>query len=236
MKKWMIKTKRDWAIAAGFLILLSYLITFRYRQPMNEWLMNFSPEKMSYFNQPENHGVYLLTVILAAVLGTVLWIWQRKMSEKSLKKGLLIIWGAAFLALAAIWAAYQAECRQIVDTPYAGLTPDVSISSWHTDLPDSLELTKEEQQELLELCLNLKPLPEEEQKAMMEALTQEEGVEIFIQYPEYKNHSYHLWFHLEGEILCLYRGHSKSEAVYYDGTGARALVEEILTARGSGLE
>lgn len=231
MKKWMIKTKRDWAIAAGFLLLLSYLITSRYQQGMNEWLMKFSPEKMSYFNQPEKHGVYLLTVILAAALGTILWIWQRKMSEKPLRKGLLIIWAAAVLALGIVWGAYQAECRQIVNTPSTGLKPDVHISDWSMDLPEPLELTEEQQQQIVDLCLNLQALPKEEQETMMEQLTQDDGIEIHIWYPEYKGHSYNLWFHLEGDILCLYRGHSKFDGVYYDSTEVQALVSEIFKTR-----
>lgn len=231
MKKWMIKTKRDWAIAAGFLLLISYLIASRYQQRMNEWLMDFSPEKMSYFNQPENQGVYLLAVLLAAVLGSILWIWQRKMAGKPLWKGLVAITAAAVALLGAVWFAYQAECRQIVDTPYTGLKPTVSIFSWDVELPENLELTEEEQQKILDLCLNVQALPEEEQEIMRERMTETNDISIDIWYLEYKNHSYNLWFFLEGDILCLNRGHSKAEAVFYDGTEARALVEEILKAR-----
>lgn len=230
MKRWRIRTRRDWIIAAGFLLLLSYLIAVRYQQRMNEWLMNFSPEKMSYFNQPENHGVYLLAAVLAAMLGTLLWIWQRRMAGGAAGKGLMIIWAAAAAVLGVVWIAYQAECRQIVNTPYAGLEPNVSISRWEAELPEDMELTGEEQQKMLELLLNVQALPREEQEIMREQMTGEGGIELQIWYPEYKGHSYHLWFHLEEDRLCLYRGHSIWEAVFYDGTEAQNLTEEILEA------
>jgi len=228
MKKWMIKTKRDWVIAAGFLFLLSYLFASRYQQRMNRWLMNFSPEKMSYFNQPENHGVYLLAVLLAAVFGTVLWFWQRRMAKKTIGKGLLVIWVLAFAAIGGIWSFYQAECRQIINTPSAGLKPDVDIFSWDVELPENMELTEEEQQKFLDLLLNIRALPEDEQEIMREQMPEEKMISLQIRYPKYKNHSYQLWFFLEGDMLCLNRGNNKYEAVFYDGTEARALVKEIL--------
>lgn len=233
MKKWMIKTRRDWAIAAGFLFLLSYLAASVYRHTVNQWLMGFSPEKMGYFNQPENHGVYLLTVLLTAVSGSLLWLWQRHMSGKGMWKGLLVIWALALTSLGGIWYAYQAECRQIVDTPYTGLEPRVDIFSWDVELPKPLELTEEERKEVVELCLNLEALPEEEQEQKREAMKEEELISLQISYPTYKNHQYSLWFFLEGDILCLNRGHNKADAVFYDGTEARKLVTRILEAHGN---
>ena len=41
MKKWRIRSNRDWVIAAFFLLLLSYLAVSVYRQPVNELLMEF---------------------------------------------------------------------------------------------------------------------------------------------------------------------------------------------------
>lgn len=231
MKQWRIKTKRDWAVAALFLLLLSYLLASRFQQRMNEWLMDFSPEKMSYFNQPEMHGVYLLAVLLAAVFGTVLWLWQRRMEKRKAGRGLIILWVLAVILEAGIWSAYQSECRQIVNTPYStDLKPQVHIFSWDVELPEPLELTEEEQQKVLDLCLNLEALSKDEQERMREQMPEEELISLQISYPTYKNHSYHLWFFLEDDMLCLNRGHNKYDAVFYDGTEAKELVEEILEA------
>lgn len=230
MNKWRIKTRRDWAIAAGFLFLLSYLIVAGHQVSINEWLMNFSPEKMTYFNQPESHGVCLLAVCLAAVFWTVLWVWQKRTEKTYFWKGLLAMWGLAAVLAGVIWFAYQSECRQIVNTPSTGLKADVRIFSWDIDLPEPLELTEEEQQELLELCLNLTAPSKEEQEILRARTDEKEEISIDIQYPEYKNHSYNLWFFLEEDVIRLNRGHNSSEAVYYDGTEVRALVEEILEA------
>lgn len=232
MKRWRIKTRRDWVIAAGFLFLLSYLIAVKYRQHVNEWLMRFSPEKMSYFNQPENQGAYLLAVLLAAIFLSILWICQRRTDKKRFGKGLALIWAAAAVLSGIIWFSYQSECRQIVNTPYEGLKANVSISGWDGEPAESPELTAEEQEELLNLCLGLEVPSEEEQEALR-ARTDEEGqISIEIWYPQYKNHSYHLWFFLEEDVISLNRGHNADESVYYDGTKVRALVDEILASHG----
>lgn len=230
MKQWKIKTKRDWMIAAFFLFLLSYLIASRYQQRMNEWLMVFSPEKMSCFNQPENHGVYLLATALAAIFWTILWVWQKRADKKQFVRGLAAVWILAVLLAGIVWFAYQAECRRIVNTPSAGLKADVSIFSWDVNLPEPLYLTEKEQQELLGLCLNLTAPSKEEQEALRARTDERDRISIDIRYPEYRNHSYSLWFFLEEDVMVLNRGHSSSDAVYYDGTKVRALVDEILEA------
>lgn len=232
MKRWRIKTGRDWVIAAGFLFLLSYLIASRYQQNINRWLMGFSPEKMSYFNQPENHGIYLVAVLLTAVLWTALRIWQRGTNPKPMVKGLAAVWILAAVLSGVIWFSYQAECRQIVNTPSSGLKPSVEISSWDMELPEDLELTGEEQERLLEACLALEAPSKEEQELLRARTDEMDRINITIWYPEYKNHSYHLWFFLEEDVIGLYRGHDSAEAVYYDGTEVRETVEEILESHG----
>lgn len=228
MKQWRIKTKRDWGIAAGFLFLGSYLAASKYQQRINEWLMEFSPEKMSTFNQPEKHGVYLAALFLAAVFFSVLWIWQRKSEEKRFGKGLAAVWILTAVLSGSVWFSYQTECRQIVHTPDEGLKAEVGIFSWDKELP---ELTEEEQQKLLELCLNLKAPSKEEQEELRSRIDEEDEINIDIRYPKYKNHSYQLWFILEEDVIRLNRGHSASDAVYYDGAEVRELVERILVER-----
>lgn len=229
-KQWKIKTKRDWVIAAGFLFLLSYLWASRYQGRINEQLMRFSPEKMSYFNQPERHGVYLLTILMAAVLFSILWAWQRKMAKKSIGKGIAVAWIAAIFMMGGIWLTYQAECRQIVNTPSAGLTPNVSVCGWGKSDLGAVELTEEEKERILKLCLGLKAPSKEEQENMRAQIDEDDQISIDIWYPEYKNHSYHLWFFLEEDVLYLNRGHSSSDGIFYDGTEMRELLEEIFAA------
>ncbi len=229
MSKWRIKTRRDWLIAAGFLFLVSYLAAGRFQQRINDWLMNVSPEKMGYFNQPENHGVYMLAALLAGVMGTALWIWQRRMQQKRLAAGIEGIWAIVVLATGCIWAAYQAECHGIVNTPWeSGLTPHVDVQYWGTGgIGDQWELTEEEQEQILQICLTMEAPSKEEQAALREQITEENQISISIWYPEYKNHSYHLWFFLEGDILYLNRGHTPDDAVYYDGTKLYELLNNL---------
>ena len=229
MNQWRIKTKRDWGIAAVFVFLISYLAAGQFQSRINDWLMKYSPEKMGYFNQPEHHGVYMLAVYLAAIFGTGLWIWQRWMSRKKCFLGAVGIWAAAIAAAAGIWCSYQAECRQIIRTPYdTALEAHVDVQYWGVqDIGGLWELTEEEERQIEELCLNLQALPEAEQEQMRDLVKEEDQISIHLRYPEYKNHSYTLWFFLEGDYLCLNRGHTKEDAVFYDGSELRVLLESM---------
>lgn len=227
MKKWRIQKNRDWAVAAFFLLLFSYLAAGRYQQPINEWLMSFSPEKMSSFNQPEHQGVYFAAIFLAAVLFSLLWLWQRKAEGKSVKEMLLILWAGTAVFLTGISLSYHLECRRIVNTPYdTDLVPQVDLT-FHIGAESYLaELTEEAQKELLWLCLDLEPLSLEKQEVIQEQTGWDWDAEIQIWYPEYQNHSYRLWFHLKDQILRFHKGHSTETDLYYDGTRIREFLTE----------
>ena len=109
MKKWRIRRNRDWVIAAFFLLLLSYLAASVYRQPVNRRLIEFSPVKMSIFNQPEHQGVYGLTLLLATVLYTLLWVWQRKAEGKNACKLPEFLWALTGAAMMVLLLSYQME-------------------------------------------------------------------------------------------------------------------------------
>ena len=218
MKKWRIKTTKDWVIAAGLLFLLSCLAVSGYRQRINEWLMKFSPEKLSIFNQPEHQGVYLFALVLAAVLFSLLWIWQRTSEGKPVKKVLVFLWAGTAALMAGVLCSYQLECRQIVRTPYeTDLVPDISVTCKEGEAFTDVVLTREQEETLLTLCLRVQALSKEDQ----EKWSQEKEAwdyEIMIRYPEYRNHRYSLWFCLQDGVLGLRRGHSQQEKIYYDGT------------------
>lgn len=225
MKKWRIKRRRDWGVAAFFLLLLSYLAALRYQQPINEWLMGCSPEKLSSFNQPEYQGVYGLAVLLAAVLFSLLWIWQRRAEGEQRLRVLMILWAGTAVLLAGIFLSYRLECSRIVNTPYdTDLVPRISVSCRDGEESREVELTEEDQEALLALCLALEPLSGEEQEELWEQGDQEPDVQIQIWYPEHRRHSYHLWFSLTDRQLRFHKGHSLETDIFYDGSEVRRLL------------
>ncbi len=227
MKKWRIRRNSDWAVAAFLLILLSYPVVSRFRQPINEWLMNHSPEKLSTFNQPEHQGVYAVTLLLAAALFSLLWIWQRRSQGKSVKKVLMLVWAGTGVLLMGVAVSYHLECRQIVRTPYdTDLVPDISVTAWEDEESYDMELTAEEKETLLSLCLNPQIFSAEEQAKLSEEPEDHWEYDIMIRYPKYKNHSYSLWFCLQDGVLGLRRGHSEREKIYYDGRAIKELLEK----------
>ena len=227
MKKWRIRRNRDWVIAAFFLLLLSYLAASVYRQPVNRRLIEFSPVKMSIFNQPEHQGVYGLTLLLATVLYTLLWVWQRKAEGKNAWKLPVFLWALTGAAMMVLLLSYQMECRRIVNTPWdTNLVPRVSVTLWSEGEPAErepyeAELNQEAQKELLVLCLDLQESSKEEQAERRGQMDDEWEADIRISYPEYKGHAYTLWFSMKDDIVRFHRGHSAEEDVYYDGTEIR---------------
>lgn len=227
MKKWRIKRKRDWVIAGVFLLLLSYLAASVYRQPVNGLLMGISPEKMSVFNQPEHQGVYGLTILLAAFLYSVLWVWQQSAAGKRVWRVPVCLWIGTGAALLGLLLSYQAECRRIVNTPRdTDRIPWVSVTFWSDGAPAEREAYeaepgREAQDELLRMCLELEAPPEPEQEVLRERMNDEWDMDIRISYPEYKGHAYTLWFSLKGDVIRLHKGHSAEEDVYYDGAKIR---------------
>ena len=226
MKKWRIRSNRDWVIAAFFLLLLSYLAVSVYRQPVNELLMEFSPEKMSVFNQPEHQGVYGLTFLLAAFLFSLLWVWQQRAEGKNAWKLPVFLWAGTGAALIVL-LPYQMECRRIVNTPRdTDLVPRVSMTLWSGGTPVEREpyevgLSPEAQEKLLALCLDLQALSKEEQAELRIQMDDEWEADIHISYPEHEGHAYTLWFSMKDDMIRFHRGHSAEEDVYYDGTGLR---------------
>jgi len=239
MKRWQIRNRRDWGIAVAFLLLLSYLLAVRYQWRINEWMMGFSPEKMTSFNQPDNYGTYVLAVLFAALSGTCLWIWQRWMSNKKILKGIVAIWVSAILLCAVFFIQYQGECRQIVNMPRAGLEPRVTISIHSPEVSSTsyLELTGKEKENLVNYCLNMEALPKEMQRKCREQAlknnqdnkVEEETISVIIFYPKYQNHHYSLNFRLEGDYFYLIRGHSVEEGIFYNSEEARERLEKIIS-------
>ena len=227
MKKWRIRSNRDWVIAAFFLLLLSYLAVSVYRQPVNELLMEFSPEKMSVFNQPEHQGVYGLTFLLAAFLFSLLWVWQQRAEGKNAWKLPVFLWAGTGAALIVLFLSYQMECRRIVNTPRdTDLVPWIDVTLWSGGAsaeqePYEVELPPEAQEKLLALCLDLQALPEEGHGELRVQMGDEYEADIRIRYPEYEGHAYTLWFSIKDDMVRFHRGHSVEEDVYYDGTGLR---------------
>ena len=189
--------------------------------------MNHSPEKLSTFNQPEHQGVYAVTLLLAAALFSLLWIWQRRSQGKSVKKVLMLLWAGTGVLIMGVAVSYHLECRQIVRTPYdTDLVPDISVTAWEDEEPYDMELTAEEKETLLSLCLNPQIFSAEEQAKLSEEPEDHWEYDIMIRYPKYKNHSYSLWFCLQDGVLGLRRGHSEREKIYYDGRAIKELLEK----------
>lgn len=207
MKKWGIKTKRDWIIAFIFATLLVYAATGLFTQRLDRMLMYVTDPRLSDLNQPSSYGnVALTALIMGAAAGIVLHI-----KKRPVKMTILSVLAGCVIAAVSI-GAYFFHCSLLVHVPQEETPGNIWVSrGWDNESAsfcENYDPSDEELVEFVRLCTSLEELPREEQRQAdlaYEENRSEDGSEeirIWISYPEKYLHSYSLLLVIEnGQVF-----------------------------------
>lgn len=231
MKKWRIRTKKDWGIAFGFTALLVYAVIGRFSQRINRVLLYVTDPRLSDLNQPVSYGNVALTALVMGVLaGAVLLV------KKKAKKQVILCFAAGCLTAAVSLGAYFFHCSLLVNVP--GRMEPVSIwvysdrgtnENWNGTYDPGDEL----QARFLERCTSLEELPKDGQareRALFEEKEKEgagEEIRIWIRYPRKYLHSYSLLLTVRDGQVFIRRDGGKN-TVFFKENGLKEAAEELL--------
>lgn len=230
MQKLRIKTKRDWLIAFVFAFLLTYVIVLRFRGEINEFLLPLTPDRISFFNQPENQGVYAVTVLVMSVLTIGVMIYKKirgKYIALALAAGIVIA-GAAI-------GSYYYECHLMLKVPSEYQPEDVSVFCLGGPEAShgSYKLDEETKAQLVDKVLTLEPLSKEEEKRQRDRSNMEDNGEetsVSISYPKQHGQSYHIWVGVRDGVIRIHKGHSPNSDPIYKDNGLLGLIEQLKTS------
>lgn len=228
MQRLQIKSKRDWFIAFVFAFLFIYLIALRYQAGINEFLLSFTPDKISFLNQPD-HGVYAVTVLVMTALSIGVMIYKKVKG-----KFIVLALAAGIVITCAIAGSYYYQCSLILKIPSEYKPQSVTVSYY--DSQDSsytdFELDGKTKEQIVDKVLALKPLSGEEAQIIRDkgdADGRGDELSISIWYPQKNGYSYHIWVGVgvTDSVIRIHTGHSpKSDPIYRDN-GLLEILEQI---------
>lgn len=232
MKKWGIKTKRDWIIAFIFAALLVYAATGLFTQRLNRVLMYLTDPRLSDLNQPSSYGnVALTALIMGAAVGIVL-----RIKKRPVKMTILSILAGGVIAAVSI-GAYFFHCSLLVHVPQEETPGNIWVSRGWGDksasFSENYDPSDEELVEFVRLCTSLEELPKEEQRQAdldYEEKRSEDGSEeirIWISYPEKYLHSYSLLLVIEnGQVFS--RRDGGADRTFFVDNGVVQAAEDMI--------
>ncbi len=218
MKKWQIKTKKDWCIAFLFAFLIICVLAEYKFSWTNDFLQKFFPDKMNYTCQPKGYAVFLLIVAGMTIFTGIVLVLKKK--SVKLLAGLI---GVSILLCIGTVSVFQYHCRLIVRMPEKSEPQSADLHDWNTDF--SPELSKEETKKLSELMYALKQLPKEAQ----EKLNQKEwngGIHIWLTYPEKYGQSYWMIAEVEDGAIRMSKN-GGMPYVFYEDNGVLDYLEQF---------
>ncbi|WP_027399144.1 DUF4064 domain-containing protein [Anaerovorax odorimutans] len=225
MNKFQIKTRRDWIIAFIFSFLIVYLIVSKFQVDINEYLLMLTPDKISFFSQPESHGVYIVVVIIMLILSICTMIYK-----KVNKKYIAMVLIGGILIAGAVIASYYYECYAILKIPYQYEPEWVNISSYNEKTSSHVNYTLDEntKEQIVDKILALEPLPKDEEKTVSaEDKKEKDEVSINIWYPKSHGQIYNIWVHVNDDVIRITKGHSTNEDPMYKDNGLIEIIEKL---------
>ena len=230
-----ITSRKDWLIAFLIAFLFIYLIVVRYQININETLMLVTPGKISYFNQPENHGVYAVTVVCLTILSLGVMIYK-----KIGKKRIGLAMAAGIVLTAAITGSYFYECDRTIRTPYGSDPSYVSVTYWSNGEGESYELDEPTKKQLADLIVALEPLQDqiseqiEQSERQKQNRTMKDGSDqersefwVTVNYPRPDRAPYQIWAIINGGVIRITKGHSTEQDPIYIDNGLLELLEGL---------
>lgn len=220
MKKWRIKTKKDWCIAFIFAFLIISVLAEYHFQWTNDFLQRFFPDKMNYTCQPKGYAVLLLIVIGMTIFTEAVFLFRKK--PVKLAGGLL---GIGILLCVGTVALFRYHCQLIVAMPEKSEPQSAMLSDFGSETNVSTELSKEEQKKLGELMYALQPLPQAEQEKLNQR-EWEAGIHIWLTYPEKYGQSYWMIANVEDGVIRM-SPNGGMPYVFYEDNGLVEYLKEL---------
>jgi hypothetical protein len=236
-----IKSRKDWFIAFVLAFLMIYLMALRYQGKINASLMLVTPGKISYFNQPENHGVYAVTVLGLTILSLGVMIYK-KIEKNRIGRAM----AAGIALIAAITGSYFYDCDRTIKTPYGSDPSYVSVTYWENGEGETYELDEPTKKQLADLVVALEPLQDRvseqseqpEQSEQSERQNQNETMNVArdqersefwvtVNYPRPNRAPYQIWAIINGGVIRITKGHSTAQDPIYIDNGLLALLEGL---------
>ncbi|HWQ77194.1 MAG TPA: hypothetical protein VN381_00110 [Anaerovoracaceae bacterium] len=222
-----IKSKKDWLIAFLLAFLLIYLIVLRYQGRINELLLWITPDRISFFDQPENQGVYAVTVLILLMLSIGVMIYKN-MDRKQV--GLAMVAGVAVIAV--IVGSYYYQCHLMLRLPYESAPRDVSMVSFKNGEGKNYELDEEMKKQLAEKILALESVSREEEQRQRSIARAAGGsgngeVWVTVRYSREGGPSYKNWVKVGDGVISIVKGHGVNQDPFYSDNGLLQLLENI---------
>ena len=224
--KFRIRSRKDWVIFWVFAVFICYSAGLRYDHWPDRWLFQFANPYMTDINQPHTWGQLIpFLALLAVVTEVVLFL-----CRKPVKARILVLVGALLMPMI-ILAGYRIHTDLIVSSLWK--EKPVGISLWKDH---RMELTEEEQKELLELCQNLTQVSDKETQELLKQWYLEndsspfsEADDINIRFSEKYGHSYSFKLSVFDGKVFIWRGYGGSnvEITFFEDNGIVELVEKI---------
>ena len=204
--KFRIRSRKDWVIFWVFAVFICYAAGLRYDHWPDRWLFQFANPYMTDINQPHTWGQLIpFLALLAVVTEVVLFL-----CRKPVKARILVLVGALLMPMI-ILAGYRIHTDLIVSSLWK--EKPVGISLWKDH---RMELTEEEQKELLELCQNLTQVSDKETQELLKQWYLEndsspfsEADDINIRFSEKYGHSYSFKLSVFDGKVFIWRTHAR---------------------------
>lgn len=236
MKKWRIKTKRDWVIAFIFAALILYGVLGRFTWRLNRMLMYRTDPRLSDLNQPSGYGNVALTALIMGILTGIVLLMKKQPAKKAL---LALGLGCAVGAVSI--GAYFFHCSLLVHVPLEENPGNISVhkgwGSGYGSVSVNYDPADEQLAEFVELCTSLRELPREEQKqarTFYEENRSENGeqeISIWISYPRKYLHSYALLLYIDnGQIFA--RRDGGKDKIFFADNGLVEVAENMVKYKG----
>lgn len=235
IKKFRIKSKRDWVIFWIFAALIAYMIGDIWNDRINSMLRRIGNPWMTNLNEPQSYGRMIAAVVLLAVVAEVVLF----LCRKPLKAKLAVLVAGVLMPMALV-GIYQLNCKLIVSVLWNEEPSSVFLRGQETDVclkmsngGDIEDVSMEEYKEVLEYCRNLTLVSDEEQEAGMEWYKNAEspfvGTDMISMYfPEKYGHSYSFSLRLHEGHVYLWRGYSSDnlEVTFFEDNGVTEWFQE----------
>lgn len=222
MQRLRIKTRKDWFIAFVFTFLLVYLLVLRYQVVINDWLLRVTPGKISYFNQPEEQGVFAVTVLAVAVISIGVMIYKKVKG-----KYITLALAGGIIIAAAIMATYYYECRLLLKVPLESEPESVRVSEERNGSHISYTLNQEMEEQIVEKIMALEPLSDQDDIRRETINGSTDRTSISIWYPRRNDYSYHIMISVKNKIIYFAKGHGLESVIFYQDNGLLDILEEL---------
>lgn len=210
MKKWRIKTKKDWCITFLFAFLIFLVLAEYNRFGLREMLVRFYPDKMNYTCCPEWCSPFLIVTWGMAVFTAIVLI----LKKKSVK-----LWGSVIvigivLSVGAVFA-FQYHCKLIVRTAEEFQPKNAVIYFDKYDSMVDLQGTDAKAITLGKMVYDLEELPEKEQEELRKKERNYETM-VWVTYPEQYGQSFWLQCYVDGDEIYMKPEEGEPEVFYKD--------------------